>query len=63
MLPSWASSWCYQQILEKTGKLLPGTNTLAYLASPSAMKEKSFIKLTPGVRVIRLFDSFTNADD
>jgi hypothetical protein len=27
---------------------LPGTNTLAYLASSSAMKEKSFITLTPG---------------
>jgi hypothetical protein len=29
---------------------LPDTNTLAYLASSSATKEKSFIKLTPGHR-------------
>jgi hypothetical protein len=28
---------------------LPGTNTLAYLASSSATKEKSFVTLTPGV--------------
>ena len=27
---------------------MPGTNTLAYLASSSAMKEKSFITLDPG---------------
>jgi hypothetical protein len=27
---------------------LPGTNTLAYLASSYAMKERSFIRLTPG---------------
>jgi hypothetical protein len=26
---------------------LPGTNTLAYLASSSAMNKKSFISLTP----------------
>ncbi len=30
----------YQQMLDKTGKWLPGTNTLAYLASSSATKEK-----------------------
>ncbi len=29
-------------------------NTLAYLASSSAMKEKSFLTLTPGVNVIKL---------
>jgi len=28
---------------------LPGANTLAYLASLSATKEKSFITLTPGL--------------
>ncbi len=27
MLPSWASSWCYQQMLDKTGKWLPVMNT------------------------------------
>jgi hypothetical protein len=31
------------------GKWLPGTNTLAYLASSAAMKEKSFITLAPVV--------------
>jgi hypothetical protein len=55
MLPSWVSSWCYQQILDWTGKGLPGTNTLAYLASSSATKKKSFITLTPGVDVRKLF--------
>jgi hypothetical protein len=30
---------------------LPVTNTLAYLVSSSATKEKSFITLTPGGRV------------
>jgi hypothetical protein len=49
MLPSWVSSWCYQQILDKTGKWLPGTNTQAYLES-SVMKETSFITLTPDQR-------------
>jgi hypothetical protein len=34
---------------------LPGANTVAYLASSSAMKKKSFITLTPGVDVINLF--------
>jgi hypothetical protein len=34
---------------------LPGRNTLAYLASPSATKKKSFITLTPGANVIKLF--------
>ena len=31
---------------------MPGTNTLAYLASSSVIKEKSFITLTPGVAYI-----------
>jgi len=35
-------------MLDYTGKFLPGANTLAYLASSSAMKKKSFITLTPG---------------
>ncbi len=43
MLPSWVSSWCYQQMLDYTEKWLPVMNTLAYLASSSATKEKSFI--------------------
>jgi hypothetical protein len=36
---------------------LPGSNTLAYLASSSATKKKSFITLTPGLNVIKLFFS------
>ena len=46
MLPSWVSSWCYQQMLDQTGKFLTGANTLAYLASSSATKKKCFIILT-----------------
>ncbi len=42
MLPSWVSSWCYQQMLDQTGKFLPGANTLAYWASLSAMKKVFF---------------------
>jgi hypothetical protein len=42
-------------------KGFPRINALAYLASSSAMKEKSFITLNPGVNVIKLF-SFV-ADD
>jgi len=52
--PPWVSSWCYQQMLDWTGKWLPGTNTLAYSASSSAMKEKSFITLTPGINILKL---------
>ncbi len=55
ILPSWVSSWCYQQMLDWTGKWLPGTNTLANWASLSARKKKSFITLTPGVNLIKLF--------
>jgi hypothetical protein len=36
---------------------LPVKKTLAYLASSSAMKEKSFITLTPEIEVIKLFSS------
>jgi hypothetical protein len=36
-------------------KSLPGTNTLAYLASLSATKEKSFTTLTPGANVVKIF--------
>ena len=39
-----------------------GTNALAYLASSSAAKEKSFIRLTPGVNVIKRF-SFVDDDE
>jgi hypothetical protein len=35
--------------------VIPDTNTLAYLALSSAMKEKSFITLTPGANVIKKF--------
>ncbi len=55
MLPSWVSSWCYQQMLDKTGKFLPGAKTLAYLALSSATKTKSFITLTPGDNFTKLF--------
>ncbi len=55
MLPSWVSSWCYQQMLDETEKFLPGANTPAYLALSLAMKKKGFITLTPGVNVIKLF--------
>jgi hypothetical protein len=48
MLPSWVRFWCYQQMLDQTGKFLPGANNLAYLASSLATKKKSFITLTPG---------------
>ncbi len=34
---------------------LPGINTLAYLASSSATKEKRFITLSPGLNVINSF--------
>ncbi len=57
MLISLVSS-CYQQRLDHDGKGLPGTNTLAYLASSSFMKKKSFITLGTGVDVIkRVFSS------
>ncbi len=36
---------------------MPVPNTLAYLVSLSATKGKSFITLTPGVEVIKLFSS------
>jgi hypothetical protein len=55
MLPSWVSYWSYQQILDNTEKCLLVMNTLGYFASPSATKEKSFMTLTPGVNVLKLF--------
>jgi hypothetical protein len=54
MLPSWVSSWCYQQMLDMIEKCLAVMNTLAYLASSSATKEKSFITLTPGGNFINI---------
>jgi len=57
MLPPWVSSWCYQRMLDLTGKYLPGTNTLAYLASSSATEKKSFITFTPVVKVDKRFSS------
>jgi hypothetical protein len=36
-------------------KVLPDTNTLAYLTSSSATKKKSFTTLTSGANVIKLF--------
>jgi hypothetical protein len=41
---------------------LPGTKSIAYLASSSAMKEKNFITSTPGGEVIKLF-FFVNDDE
>jgi hypothetical protein len=41
---------------------LPGINTLAYLASLSATKEKSFITLSPGLNVSKLFLFVTDKD-
>jgi hypothetical protein len=38
---------------DKIGKYLPGTNTIAYLASSLEMKKKSFITLSPGAKVIK----------
>ncbi len=35
-------------------KVSASTNTLAYLASSTVMKEKSFITLTPGATVVKL---------
>ena len=37
-------------------KSLPRTNTLAYLATMSVTKEKSFITLTPGLRNLPIQD-------
>ncbi len=51
MVPSWVSSWCFQQMLGYTAKWLPGTNTPAYLASSSATKTKSFKTATPGLKI------------
>jgi hypothetical protein len=42
MLPSWVSSWRYRQMLDYTGKFLPGANTLAYLALLSATEKKFY---------------------
>ncbi len=39
-----------------------GTNTLAYFASPSASKKKSFITSTPGVNIRKLFFCVTDGD-
>jgi hypothetical protein len=36
-------------------KVITSTNTQAYLASSSVMKEKSFITLTPGLKVVKPF--------
>jgi hypothetical protein len=43
-------------------KVIASTNTLAYLASSTVTKEKSFIRLTPGVNVLKLF-SFVTDDE
>jgi hypothetical protein len=40
-------------MLDYTGKFLPGANTLAYLASSSATKKKSFVTLAPDLLLDR----------
>ncbi len=40
---------------------MPGANTLAYLASSSALKKKSFITLTPVVFVAGCIDELVDA--
>ncbi len=42
MLPSWVSSWCYQQMLDQTGKFLQGANTLAYYSVELVTAKKSY---------------------
>jgi hypothetical protein len=49
-------------MLDKTGKFLPGANTLAYLASPLAMKKKSFITLTRGASCCKTAFSLLHAN-
>jgi len=41
-------------------KGLPGTNTLAYYPGELVTNEKSSIRLTPGVNVIKLFSFLTD---
>ncbi len=48
--------WPYWETIDKP-KNLPRTNTLAYLVSLFPMKEKSFVTLTLGANVSRLFYS------
>ncbi len=38
-------------VLAPGWKVLPGTNTLAYLASASVTKKKGFKRLTPGPKL------------
>jgi hypothetical protein len=42
-------------MLDKTGKWLLFTNTLAYLESSSTMNKNSFITWTPGDEIIKTF--------
>ncbi len=53
--------WPCPQILRPDWKGFPRANPLAYWASLSVTKEKSFITLTPGANAIRHF--FFVADD
>ncbi len=54
--------WPCPQILRPNWKGFIRTNTVAYMASSSATKEKSFITLTPGVNVIKPFFFITDDD-
>jgi hypothetical protein len=45
--------WTCRQILRPDWKGFPRTNPLAYWASLSVMKEKSFITLTPGRTLLK----------
>ncbi len=47
--------------LGQSGKFLPGTNALAYLAFSMVTKmEKGFMSMTPGVNVIKPFFFIAN---
>jgi hypothetical protein len=52
--------WPCPQILRPDWKRFQRANALTYWASSSVTKEKSFITLTPGVKVIKRFSFITD---
>ena len=52
---NWVGSGLALKLLRPDWKGFPRKDTLAYWASSSVTKEKSFITLTPGGDVIKLF--------
>ncbi len=50
----------YFQISYKPVKNFEGANTLAYFGGASAAKKVSFVPLTPGDNVIKLFSFITD---